>query len=392
MLVPQISHSPDLKRLRDEGYHIEVFGGHLFAHEIPYVNSSKEVKKGVLIAPLTFSGNRCQKPQNHVVFFSGSDPCDKNGMIIKGVQHSLNQSKFGNGVNSERSFSNKPRNGYPDFYEKFKTYSDIISAPAKALDPDVTKTPYLPVIEDTEESVFNYYDTNSSRSNIEDINHKVHGQKIAIIGLGGTGAYILDSVSKTCVAEIHIFDGDIFSNHNAFRSPGAASVESLNKREKKTRYFGRMYSEMRNGIFEHDYYLDEENLKELAGFDYVFLSLDNNGARRVLVEYLTNQGITFFDVGLGVNVVDERLVGMVRVTTGTSTKNDHYEGKIPFYDSEDNDYVTNIQISDLNSLNANYAVIKWKKISGIYQDLEQEHFSAYSINTSHLINDDQAEA
>ncbi|WP_318271316.1 ThiF family adenylyltransferase [Sphingobacterium cellulitidis] len=46
---------------------------------------------------------------------------------------------------------------------------------------------------------------------------KLERQKIAIIGLGGTGAYILDMVAKTPVKEIHLFDGDSFDQHNAFR-------------------------------------------------------------------------------------------------------------------------------------------------------------------------------
>jgi hypothetical protein len=37
-------------------------------------------------------------------------------------------------------------------------------------------------------------------------------------GLGGTGSYILDLVSKTPVNEILLFDSDDFLQHNAFRS------------------------------------------------------------------------------------------------------------------------------------------------------------------------------
>ena len=48
-----------------------------------------------------------------------------------------------------------------------------------------------------EESVFQYIDTNSSRAGIDNCNRKMLDKKIAIIGLGGTGAYILDLVSKT---------------------------------------------------------------------------------------------------------------------------------------------------------------------------------------------------
>ena len=36
----------------------------------------------------------------------------------------------------------------------------------------------------------------------------------------------------------------------------------------------------------------------------------------------------------------------------------------------DADYERNIQIADLNALTASMAVIRWKKFSGFYQDLE----------------------
>jgi len=55
-----------------------------------------------------------------------------------------------------------------------------------------------------------------------------------------------------------------------------------------------------------------------------------------------------------------------------------------------NEYATNIQIADLNALNAILAVIKWKKLSKFYQDLIEEHQTTYSINVSQLLNGDTA--
>jgi hypothetical protein len=53
------------------------------------------------------------------------------------------------------------------------------------------------------------------------------------------------------------------------------------------------------------------------------------------------------------------------------------------------DYSQNIQIADLNSLNAALAVIKWKKLLGFYRDLEHEHFSTYTIDGNLVTNEDQ---
>jgi hypothetical protein len=66
------------------------------------------------------------------------------------------------------------------------------------------------------------------------------------------------------------------------------------------------------------------------------------------------------------------------------------KNRIPIGNDAENEYTTNIQIADLNVLNAAFAVIKWKKMCGFYQDLEQEYFSCYVLNTSQLLNDDIA--
>jgi hypothetical protein len=50
---------------------------------------------------------------------------------------------------------------------------------------------------------------------------------------------------------------------------------------------------------------------------------------------------------------------------------------------------SNIQVADLNALNATMAVIRWKKLFGFYADLEQEHFAAYTVDGNATANDDQ---
>ncbi len=388
MLVQQINHSNDLKMLFDEGYQLEVCGGQLLVHHIPYVNEQKQIKLGVLATSLDISGNQTVKPRTHIIQFSGDHPCDTEGNLIKGIQHGTINNSLPNGIKLNLSFSNKPPSGYLDYYHKIKRYVEIISAPAIALDNTVTPKPFTPVATEEEESVFVYRDTNSSRANIDSINFKLKNQKIAIVGLGGTGAYILDQVAKTCVAEIHIFDGDYLLNHNAFRSPSAVSIKELSSRPKKVDYYYKVYSQIRRKIFTHPYYISDENMFELEGMDYVFLCIDDNDVRRECVEYLKEIGISFIDVGLGVNVSGDKLTGIVRTTVCTKKKSDHIDVRIPATKNAENEYSTNIQISELNALNAVFAVIKWKKLSGFYHDLIDDFHSAYSINDSLLLKDD----
>ncbi len=53
------------------------------------------------------------------------------------------------------------------------------------------------------------------------------------------------------------------------------------------------------------------------------------------------------------------------------------------------EYASNIQIAELNALNACLAVIKWKQLSGFYQDLEHEHHLTYSTNCALLDTDEK---
>lgn len=383
-----IDHSPDLKQLRDEGFEIEVKGGYLLIHHIPYVNSTKEVKFGTLVSTLNTNGTKTVKPETHVIYFSGEHPCNNDGSVIKGIQHESRQQTLTEGVTVDHSFSNKPGNGYDDYYQKVFRYVEIISDPAKSLDSKVKAKTYKVIISDDENSVFQYIDTNSSRANISMISSKFNNQKIAIIGLGGTGAYILDLVAKTPVSEIHLYDGDNFLVHNSFRSPGAATIDELNESKPKTDYYTEIYSKMHRYITSHNYYIDELNIQELSLMSYVFIAIDKEAIKKTIIEYLLAHEIPFFDVGLGVNTVEDYLIGTVRVTTGTKNKNDHLYSRISCGDDLNNEYSSNIQIADLNSLNAVLAVIKWKKLSGFYQDLKRENNTSYSINVSQLVIND----
>src|SRR6185436_17501912 len=234
-----------------------------------------------------------------------------------------------------------------------------------------------------EDDIFKYPDTNSTRAKIEYLNRKFQNQKIAIVGMGGTGSYILDQIAKTPVKEIHIYDGDFFQLHTAFRSPGAIAGERLEVLGglKKVNYYFEIYSNMHKGIVPHDKYITSDNLKELAGFNHVFISVDKNKVRYMITKGLLKMGVPFIDCGLGINMVNDNLIGTLRVTVGTKAKNDHLDKWIGEEEFSENEYSTNIQIAELNCLNAVMAIIKWKKISGFYQDLKEENNMLYFINT-----------
>jgi ThiF family len=393
-----ISLSPDLARLKEDGYEVEIRADHLVIRNVPYVNEKKQVRRDALVSTLVLAGNVAQPPAgNHVIMFAGEHPCDHTGKKLTQLINDTHlQRKIAEGFFVDYSFSSKPKENnqfrdYKDYYEKITTYEAILPSQAQVLDPNATARTWR-VIENTDpESVFNYIDTASSRAGITPVTKKLERGKIAIIGGGGTGAYVLDFVAKTPVPEIHIFDRDKFLQHNAFRAPGAPSIEELRTIPNKVHYLWNIYSRMRKGIIAHDQNIDASNVELLRGMDFVFLCMDGGEAKKAIVEKLEEWGIAFVDVGMGIELVDDSLIGIVRTTTSTSAKRDHLKSRVSFAgDGHENLYAKNIQIAELSALNAALAVIKWKKLWGFYKDLEGEHFSTYTIDGNALDNDDKA--
>jgi len=392
MSLELINHSPDLKKLRDEGYDLEVRAGYLLIRDVPYVNSSKEVKRGILVSTLTLAGDVTTRPDNHVIHFSGDCPCREDGAEIGQIKSSSGKCVLA-GVTIDHTFSAKPQpsGNYNDYYAKITTYVAILSGYAKAIDPTVSAKNF-PVIEPgKDESVFNYIDTASSRAEIDLVTKKLELENIAIVGLGGTGSYVLDLTVKTPVKEIHLFDGDELLQHNAFRSPGAPSIDELRAKPRKAAYLKNLYSKMHRGIVDHEAYVGPDNVEELRTMKFVFLCLDHGPAKKMIVEKLQEFGVPFVDVGMGVNQNDGMLGGILRVTTGTSVKHNHVGTRIPFAEGDEhNEYANNIQIADLNALNAALAVIKWKKLFCFYRDLEHEHHSTYTTDGNIINNEDRS--
>lgn len=387
-----ISRSPDLKRLQDEGYEIEIRSGHLLIHSVPYVNSHKQVAFGTLVSVLSLSGDITIRPGCHICYFIGESPCTSQGIEIEQIKHQASSQVLAENVYVDRSFSNKPSEGYADYYQKMTRYIEIISPHATALDPASTPCTFKVIESDKDSSPFNYLDTASSRAGIAAVTARLASPKVAIVGLGGTGSYILDLLAKTPIGEIHLYDGDVFVQHNAFRSPGAASVDDLSSKRNKAEYFKSIYSKMHKGIVVHDHYVSEGSL-DFTEFSFVFICIDKGSIKASIVSHLKKRGISFIDVGIGVQLLEDsqQLLGICRVTTGSAEKMDHLNRRISFDDADgDNAYVRNIQIADLNALNAALAVIKWKKLCGFYQDLEGEHDSTYSINVNQLTSDEIA--
>ncbi len=383
-----ISRSPDLARLQNDGLEISIDSGYLAVSNIPYVTSAKKIDYGSLAIQLTLSGEKTTKPKTHVVNFTGEAPCNRDGTPIRAIEHSVTVQQLTQKLKSQRTFSNKPPGGYADYYHLISRYVQILSEPASSLDPQATPHTFKVIKDEVDKSPFVYTDTNSSRAGINPASEKLFGLRIGIVGLGGTGSYILDQVAKTPILEIHLYDDDSFLQHNAFRSPSAPTIEELNAKSKKVDYFHKLYSSMHKGIHPHPDRIGPSNVGELENLDFVFVCVDRGSARKLIMNRLEKADTRFIDVGMGVQLINDGLIATVRSTSSVPGMREHLKKRISFEDPIDDAYSSNIQISELNMLNAAMAVIKWKKLVGFYHDSEFEHHSTYTLNVNQLLSED----
>ena len=388
-----IDRNTDLIRLRDEGHTVEAKGPFLLVHRVPYVDEAGLVSLGTLVSALQLSGETTIKPDDHVAYFIGGQPCHKDGRPIQQILHSVGTVQLDQDLIVDRSFSNKPPEGYRDYHHKMSTYADIISGPAFSINPENTAKQFIAIKSGEDNSVFQYHDTASSRAGIKALTRKLELDRVALIGLGGTGSYILDFVAKTPVRQIDLYDADHFHSHNAFRAPGAASLGELEAQQFKVNYLYGIYSKMRRGIVPHSFNINEDHEAELDGVNFAFVCIDAGESKRFILEALERRGIPYVDCGMGIDEVDGKLTGQIRTTASIAGANRHIwdHNAISFSDLEGgNEYARNIQIAELNALNAVLAVIKWKKICGFYLDLENELHCIYPIDGNVIINAYQA--
>lgn len=388
MSHPLIGLNPDLKQLRDEGYEVAIVDGYLVIHAVPYLDSNRQVQRGALLCAI--------EPKDHTVLFSGEYPHDLSGKALEAIRAGTHEMTVGGILQVKHRFSSKPQpeGRYRDRHHMMTRYIEILGNEARAVDPEVTACTFKPIADTEEGAIFKYVDTASSRANIVHLSAKFKGMKIAIVGLGGTGSYVLDLVAKTAVEEIHLFDGDVFAQHNAYRTPGAPSFEDMNQNPlpKKVDYLSGIYSRMRNGIIPHGEMISGENVGVLSGMNFVFICIDGGSAKQVIAETLEAAGVAFIDTGIGVQESNGLLFGALRATTSTPTAREHVRARVSFSDPDpDAAYASNIQIADLNSLTATLAVIKWKKHLGFYEDRGKENNSSYMIEENALINEEHAE-
>jgi hypothetical protein len=299
VLIELANHNDDIQRLLEKGYALGVDGTHLVVRDIPYLDQHLALQVGAIVAKLEFIDKVRVKQVDHQVYFAGSAPYGLDGQLIPnlgGGPSSITLSKPDFVV--QRSFSNKPADGFANFFDKIEHYVRVIAAPAMEMYGGNPLTFGIDTGASTG-SVFKFHDTLSSRAEISDLAAVFKDEVVAIIGLGGTGSYVLDFLTKMPVKEIWGFDGDAYHVHNAFRSPGRLDESDFGK--SKVEIYRLRYENFREGLVLHRKYVDRSSVDDFNGVTFAFVCVDKGSARAEIFDLLISLRIPFIDVGMGLN-------------------------------------------------------------------------------------------
>ena len=372
-----------LEDLLASGFSLSVIGAHLVVNDVWYVNAEGQQGKGRLAAPLTMiTPSKIGVPPNHQMLWDGQPPFNSDRTKIPFAAQPANIAIGGSTYTS--NLSNKPFEGpiqgFSNYTDMVKHYVSLISGPAMQL---FSVSPFTHADYDVppDTSPFKVADTFSARAQINDLNQLVAQERVAIIGLGGTGAFVLDFMVKTPVHSIDAYDFDVFQVHNGFRSPGEVPFSFFG--QPKIAFYQSKYEPFRHRLKFH-------NRRVVAGDDalfsditFAFVCIDDGEARKEICTMLIAHKIPFIDVGMGVEKEDGRLDGLIRTTLFTEASAERAKTEVPF-DKRDEAgaYRVFVQIAELNALNAALAVIRYKQFRGFYTDDTDSYHSLLSIGSS----------
>jgi hypothetical protein len=368
-LLELANHNPFLRDLDETGYLIDFVGGYLVIYGLPYLDSQGGLQHGDWISPLDLDGPVIGPPSNHQAWWRGVRPHDQQGRALRlgGGDGALTVTPE---LITTSSFSYKllDEQGcmrpYQSFEEKVRTYIDTITMPAINAYANATPLRAIAVKVAAQGSPLRFPDTMSARYHLNDLSALLRGKKVAIVGLGGTGAFILDSVARTHLEQIALFDDDKVHLHTIFRWPGfiPGAIGKL-----KVEALATHYDQWHTGILPIAERITADNVMRLREFDFVFVSIDEGPARLLIVDWLSANDIPFVDCGMGLNRSTVGLSGFVRITGTDRDAFDNNRGtvRLPVENAKADEYRKQAQIPELNALNANMAVIRFKQHFGL---------------------------
>ncbi len=382
MSNPLTAPDDGIARLIADGHDMVLQEGHLVVRRLSYRSPIGPRYDGILVLPVNTLDGTITDATDHRIWFAGEEPrADDDSALGTPELHD-----YGVGVCANYLLSFKPPESlYPSVYAKIRHYSRVLASALGQTDEPVgpSRTGSFQVVPSDLPLV--YPDMNATRVGLITLNNLFRGHTVAIVGGGGTGSYILDQVAKTWVDRIVLIDGDKFETHNAYRAPGAASVDVVRAQPNKAEYFAGEYARMHMGITAHPVALSSENLHLLDGATFVFLAAADAESRPEIMRYLRERGVPFIDVGMSFREGEAGLTGLVKVATYLPEEGTPLPTAPAVAPGED-DYSSNIQVAELNALNAVLAVIRWKRHLGFYATHESSNLTIYKLFLNQIRN------
>ena len=296
--------------------------------------------------------------------------------MYDGRVYDADGSPIGNQIDGDgQTWSNiSIRKGSQSSPEDDKSARDAVHRYAKHIVGAVAAAGYTETPSLARQGPFKIPNTFEARAAIGGVQDRIRDQRIAIIGLGGTGAYILDLVAKTPVAEIHLLDSDNVDWHNLMRAPGAPTDDEIEGLKKdtlsKVAYLLAKYDSLREGIQAHPVGVDSSNA--FAEFlsqhpvDYAFVCIDqrkdcDSPRQDVVYAALAEAKIPFIDSGVSITLEDNSVRGAV-------TTSAYAPGSLEWKDAIPNAGMTgdapgyrNVQLPEVNALAAALAMMEWRR-------------------------------
>lgn len=375
------NRNPFIDQLVKQGYDVGFLNAHLVIFGVPYLSAVGDLNYLDLISPLDLREEYLiDRPTDHKVYFSGEVPCNIDGnKISAGTAEEVRV--VSDQIVGNRMLSSKPAGmrQYESIEEKIEQYLALISSPAVSKYPGTTPRRALTKHLETAASPLRFPDTLSAREGVVELSLQLRGCKVAIIGCGGTGAYVLDYIAKTHLEEIHLFDNDIVHVHTLFRLPGVYGEKHLGAH--KVEVLAEAYGHFHSGIHPHILRIDESNIGGVSEFDFVFVCVDDGPSRQTIAQACQSASVPFVDVGMGLNKGANGLYGFVRTAGGACGDFDRLNGSqyLPAQNAHDQEYRNQPQISELNALNAAMAVIRFKQHMGFFDRLTDSHATVFDV-------------
>ena len=278
--------------------------------------------------------------------------------------------------------------------EEDQSASDLIHRYAKQIVGAASAASHIETASLSTQGPFKIPNTFEVRAAIGPVQERIRDHGIAIIGLGGTGAYILDIIAKTPLKEIHLLDSDDINWHNFMRAPGAPTDEEIESCHKgclpKVDYYNSKYASLREGIYPDAIHVDNLSMfkrkLESRSIDFAFVCIDQitdseTPRQDIVYQALTDEAIPFIDSGVSLTLDGSSIRGAITtsyydggsIAWKDAIPNARIEGAGPCY--------RNVQLPEVNALAASLAVMEWRRRTRQYVSESASFLHKFRLET-----------